>query len=92
MNGDIIYSLASYSKESFFKFSIDKNSINLGLEQEIEDVLIHSPSTPVYCMPVGGSKEEVERNTEPLVEFCKAKGHNFSDRLHIRIWDKNKGV
>ena len=92
VNGDIIYSLASSSKESFFKFSIDKDSINLGLEQEIEDVLTHSPSTPVYCMPVGGSKEEVERNTEPLIEFCKAKGYNFSDRLHIRIWDQNKGV
>ncbi|MDQ7067286.1 MAG: hypothetical protein Q9M40_04460 [Sulfurimonas sp.] len=43
-------------------------------------------------MPVGGSREEVEKNTEPLIEFCKAKGYNFSDRLHIRIWDINKGV
>ncbi len=92
VNGDIIYSLATSSKEAFFKFSIDTESITLGLEEEINDILIHSPSTQVYCMPVGGSKEEVEKNTEPLIEFCKAKGYNFSDRLHIRIWDQNKGV
>ena len=92
VDGDIIYSLAANASEAFFKFSIDADSINLGLEQEIEDILIHSPQTQVYCMPVGGSKEEVEKNTEPLIEFCKTKGYNFSDRLHIRIWDKNKGV
>ena len=43
-------------------------------------------------MPVGGTKAEVERNTQALVEFCKAKGYIFCDRLHIRIWDANKGV
>ena len=92
VNGDVIYSLASNAKEAFFKFSIDAESIDLGLEEEIEEILIHSPKTQVYCMPVGGSKEEVERNTEPLIEFCKTKGYNFSDRLHIRVWDQNKGV
>jgi len=92
VNGDIIYSLAKNSKEAFFKFSIDAESITLGLEEEIQEILQHSPQTKVYCMPVGGSKAEVEKNTEPLIEFCKAKGYNFSDRLHIRIWDKNKGV
>jgi len=92
VRGNVINSLATNSKEAFFKFSIDADSINLGLEEEIEEILLHSPNTKVYCMPVGGSKEEVEANTEPLIEFCKAKGYNFSDRLHIRIWDQNKGV
>jgi len=92
VKGDIIYSIATNAKEAFFKFSIDAESINLGLDEEIESITIHSPSTQVYCMPLGGNKQEVEANTEPLIEFCKAKGYNFSDRLHIRIWDINKGV
>ncbi len=92
VRGDVIYSIASNAKEAFFKFSIDAESIDLGLEEEISNITIHSPKTKVYCMPLGGSKEEVEANTEPLIEFCKAKGYNFSDRLHIRIWDQNKGV
>ena len=92
VRGDIIYSITSNAKESFFKFSIDDESINLGLEEEIQSIISHSPKTKVYCMPLGGNKEEVEANTEPLIEFCKEKGYNFSDRLHIRIWDQNKGV
>ena len=92
VNGDVIYSIASHAKEAFFKFSIDAESINLGLEEEINSIVEHSPKTKVYCMPLGGNKAEVEANTEPLIEFCKAKGYNFSDRLHIRIWDINKGV
>jgi len=92
VRGDIIYSIASKAKEAFFKFSIDAESITLGLEDEISEIIIHAPKTKVYCMPLGGNREEVEANSEPLIEFCKAKGYNFSDRLHIRIWDINKGV
>ena len=92
IRGDVIYNIASNAKGAFFKFSIDAESINLGLEEELNEILIHSPQTKVYCMPLGGNREEVEANTEPLIEFCKAKGYNFSDRLHIRIWDINKGV
>ncbi len=92
VRGDVIFNIASNAKDAFFKFSIDKDSINLALEDEIERICNHAPTTKVYCMPLGGSKAEVEANTEPLIEFCKAKGYNFSDRLHIRIWDENKGV
>lgn len=92
VRGDVIYSIASNAKEAFFKFSIDANSIDLGLDDEIEIITAHAPNTKVYCMPLGGSKAEVEANSEPLIEFCKEKGYNFSDRLHIRVWDQNKGV
>jgi organic radical activating enzyme len=92
VRGEVINSIATSAKEAFFKFSIDAESIDLGLEEEIAEITLHSQDTQVYCMPLGGNKKEVEANTEPLVEFCKAKGYNFSDRLHIRIWDQNKGV
>ncbi len=92
IRGEVIYSIASQAKDAFFKFSIDADSISLGLEEEINEIVLHSPKTKVYCMPLGGTKEEVQANTEPLIEFCKTKGYNFSDRLHIRVWDANKGV
>ncbi len=41
---------------------------------------------------LGIKKEEVEENTEAVIEYCKAKGFRCSDRLHIRIWDQNRGV
>lgn len=92
VRGDIINSIATNAKEAFFKFSIGANSIDLGLEEEILEISLHARNCDIYCMPLGGTKEEVEANTEPLIEFCKSKGYNFSDRLHIRIWDQNRGV
>jgi len=92
VKGDVIHSIASNAKGAFFKFCIDAESINMALDDEIESITIHAPNLQVYCMPLGGTKAEVEANTQPLIEFCKTKGYNFSDRLHIRIWDANKGV
>lgn len=88
----VISSIASNAKEAFFKFTIDALSIDLGLEDEINEIASISPHTQVYCMPMGASKSEVEANTLPLIEFCKSKGYYFSDRLHIRVWDQNRGV
>ena len=92
INKEIIKSLTTNSKESFFKFSIDAESINEELEDEISNIIKVAPNTQVYCMPLGANKLEIEKNSEPLIEFCKTKGYNFSDRLHMRIWDKQKGV
>ncbi len=88
----VIANIAHNADGAFFKFSIDKASITLGLEEEIDSICALAPQLKVYCMPLGGNKEEIEKNTQPLIEFCKTKGYNFSDRLHIRIWDANKGV
>ncbi len=89
---DAIISYVKNTKDRFFKFSIDENSINSGLDDEIYKIISLAPSLQVYCMPVGGNKQEIEKNCKPLIEFCKIKGYTYSDRLHIRIWDKNHGV
>jgi organic radical activating enzyme len=89
---DVINTIAVNARDAFFKFSIDEDSINIALDEEIEEITQCAPFLDVYCMPLGGSKKEVEKNTLPLIEYCKNKGYNFSDRLHIRIWDENKGV
>jgi len=92
VRGEVITSITTNAKDAFFKFSIDAASINGALEAELAQIVAFAPQTQLYCMPLGGDKKSVEANTEPLIEFCKTKGYNFSDRLHIRIWDKNKGV
>jgi len=92
INKEIIKSLTTNSKESFFKFSIDAESINEELEDEISNIIKVAPNTQVYCMPIGSNKQEIEQNSEAIVEFCKRSGYNFSDRLHMRIWDKERGV
>jgi len=89
---DVISSIAMNAKDAFFKFSIDEDSIDIALDEQIEEIISHAPFLDVYCMPLGGNKAEVEKNTLALIAYCKNKGYNFSDRLHIRIWNENKGV
>ena len=85
---DILQSIALNAKDSFFKFSIADSL----LESEIEQIVSYAPNIDVYCMPLGDSKAQIEKNSPKLVEFCKLKGYNFGDRLHIRIWDKERGI
>ena len=92
VDAKVISSLASHSREAFFKFSIDAKSIGKELEREIEDILSIAPQLQVYCMPVAYDKLELEKNTPTLIEFCKTKAYTFSDRLHIRVWDAKKGI
>ena len=92
VDAKVISSLASKSKEAFFKFSIDAKSINADLEKEIQEILSYAPNTQIYCMPVAYDKLELEKNTPALIEFCKTKAYTFSDRLHIRVWNDKKGI
>lgn len=87
-----IQNIATYSHDAFFKFTVDKDSLASGIDEEINEIIKLAPSVCVYCMPKGGSKAELEYHGEAVIEYCKSKGYVYSDRLHIRLWDQNKGV
>lgn len=84
--------IARHSKESFFKFTLDCNVLTNGGEDEIHEIMALAPEQEVFCMPLGGSRTELDRHTEAVIDFCKRTGFTYSDRLHVRIWDANKGV
>jgi len=92
INPKAIQNIATYSQDAFFKFTVDKESIQKDIDKEIDEIIKYAPSISVYCMPKGGSKNEVEFHCESVINYCKLKGYVYSDRLHIRIWDDNKGV
>ncbi len=89
---EIFNAIIDNADETFFKFTVDEATLKEGLKDEIDAIVSLAHKTDVTCMPKGGSKDEVESNTESVIEYCKAKGFRYSDRLHIRIWDQNKGV
>lgn len=89
---DVIRSITQNAKDAFFKFSIEPHTIGEDLDKEIKEILTYGRNTLVYCMPVASCKEELEKNSLPIIEYCKAKMYNFSDRLHMRVWDNDKGV
>ncbi len=85
------------TKESYFKFVINKSSI-IETEKEIKEILkkLNSinnvPKAEVFLMPRGESNEEIENNSQATINMAIKNGFKYSDRLHIRIWDNKRGV
>ncbi len=83
---EVINKIAKNAKKSFFKFVINKD-----LKKEIEDITT-GIDLPIYCMPLGASKKELENNAPFVFDFCLKNGYRYSDRIHIRLFGKKRGV
>jgi organic radical activating enzyme len=92
VNKSAIKAIKDNAKEYFFKFTISKKLINSTAFDEIKEITSLSPNTPVYCMPVGECRETIWHNDKAVFEFCKKHNYIYSDRLHIRVFDKTQGV
>lgn len=77
------------NSQSFYKFVLanaDENELC-----EIEEILSIA-TAEVFCMPLGKNKSELAKNAKKVAEFCIKHGFNYTDRLHIRIWNDKEGV
>ena len=83
---EVIKNISINAKKSFFKFVIDRD-----LKEEIEDV-VSGIELPIYCMPLGDNKEILEKNAPFVFDFCLKNGYRYSDRIHIRLFGKKRGV
>ena len=86
VNKKAIKSIIDNTKQSFFKFVIDKD-----LSEEIKDIT-KNIDADIYCMPLGETKKELEKNSKFTFEFCLKYNYFYSDRIHIRIFSKKRGV
>ncbi len=86
-----IENIINYSKDSFFKFTIDKPLVDSSAFDEIREIT-DGFDTDIYCMPVGESRDTIWRNDKAVFEFCVKHNFLYSDRLHIRVFDTTQGV
>ncbi|CAA6801895.1 MAG: Queuosine Biosynthesis QueE Radical SAM, partial [uncultured Sulfurovum sp.] len=82
-----IKAMIENSVESFFKFTIDKKLTQTTALEEIKEITKDFKKSTVYCMPVGESRANIWHNDRAVFEFCMKHGFNYSDRLHIRVFD-----
>ncbi len=85
-------SIRDHAKESFLKFTIDAELVKTSAEDEIASIRQILPELPVYCMPVGESRNTIWKNDKAVFEFCMRHNFRYSDRLHIRVFDTTQGV
>ena len=84
---DRIKNLALNSKDSFFKFVIDKQTKD---NSEIKDI-VGDLKLPIYCMPKGATSRELSYHDRYVADFCINFCYNYCDRMHIRLWDNMEG-
>jgi organic radical activating enzyme len=87
-----IANIVNYSFDSFFKFTIDKKLTQTTAFEEINELTKEFKNPNIYCMPVGESRSNIWHNDRAVFEFCMRHGFNYSDRLHIRVFDTTQGV
>lgn len=89
---EAIATLATCSKESFFKFTIDRELVETTALDEIREITGHYENLEIYVMPIGESRDVIWKNDKSVFEFCVDHGFRYSDRLHIRVFDTTQGV
>ena len=87
-----IANIVNHSFDSFFKFTIDKRVTETTAFEEISEITKEFTNPNIYCMPVGESRSNIWHNDRAVFEFCMRYGFNYSDRLHIRVFDTTQGV
>ncbi len=84
--------IAGESVDPFLKFALSRDLIDTTALAEITAVRSLLPPIPVYCMPVGESRDTIRRNDRAVFAFCMQHNFRYSDRLHIRMFDTTQGV
>jgi len=91
INIQALTNIINFTNESYLKFVIDiKSKDNTSLE--IDDILSQIPKCEVYLMPMGDTNEDLDKNSLSVISLAVQKGYKYSDRLHIRVWNNQRGV
>ncbi len=90
VNKAAIAAIANSSAYSFFKFTLSPGIIEFSAYDEIVDIVGEYPNIEVYCMPLGDRIEVLRKNAPVVVDFCLMHGFIYSDRLQVRLWNREK--
>jgi organic radical activating enzyme len=92
INIDTLTKIAENSPSSYLKFVIDKKTW-VEDKKEIDEILENIPAyLDVWLMPLGDTRSEMEKNQAFTAEKCIELGFSYSHRVHITLWDNEKGV
>jgi len=94
INIDNLTNILENTQGSYFKFVVGGSKEQIERTgEEISSILKEIPwLADVYLMPLGETKDELDKNALPTVNLAIKNGWKYSDRLHIRLWNDKKGV
>lgn len=83
-----IENILKYTELSFFKFVVKSETDISEVNDLLKEIMWYSE---VYLMPMGETKRQLNSTAKTVFEACMMYGFKYSDRLHIRIYDDEKG-
>ncbi len=86
---EAIETLATQTKNSFFKFTLDRALAEGDGGAQIARICTRYDNE-IYCMPLGSDAQELQSNAPAVVAFCLEHGYRYSDRLHVRLWNREE--
>ena len=90
VNIKALTNMINLSSENYLKFVIDKEFLNQA-KKEIDEIVSKLPKCDIYIMPLGDTIKKLDENSLAIVDFTLENGYIYSDRLHIRLWDNQRG-
>jgi 6-pyruvoyltetrahydropterin 2'-reductase len=88
IHGLVLNRLAQF--DSQFKFVISNAD---DLDEVFEIIHAHDlPRAKIWLMPAAETREQLYEVGPRVIALAKQHGLNFSNRLHIQIWDAKTGV
>ncbi|WP_281951533.1 7-carboxy-7-deazaguanine synthase QueE [Nitrosophilus kaiyonis] len=88
VNKKAIDKIVKNTKFSFFKFTLDRGLIETRAIDEIVDIVEPYPEVEIFCMPLGDKIDILKKHDKAVAEFCLIYGFIYSDRLHVRLWNR----
>ncbi|WQU96200.1 7-carboxy-7-deazaguanine synthase QueE [Helicobacter pylori] len=87
-----LQNILNNAKSVHFKFVLEsQNAIQSIIE--IQNLLkrLSLKNNEIFLMPLGTTNKELDKNLKTLAPLALEHGFSLSDRLHIRLWDNQKG-
>ncbi len=78
--------------DMFFKFVVANEMDMEEVDAAVREYNSAGVSVPVYCMPIGGCKDEYMANRPKVAEIAMNKGYRYSPRLHIDLFGNQWGT
>ncbi|GAA9736503.1 7-carboxy-7-deazaguanine synthase QueE [Helicobacter pylori] len=92
INLKALQNILNNAKSVHFKFVLGSKNAAQSIT-EIKNLLKQLPlkNNEIFLMPLGTTNKELDKNLKTLAPLALEHGFNLSDRLHIRLWDNQKG-
>ncbi|GAA8581678.1 7-carboxy-7-deazaguanine synthase QueE [Helicobacter pylori] len=92
INLKALQNILNNAKSAHFKFVLESKNATQSIA-EIKNLLKQLPlkNNEIFLMPLGATNKELDKNLKTLAPLALEHGFNLSDRLHIRLWDNQRG-